>query len=57
MKRASLCVEWLGPTKFILTGRLAEIYVFDMERPPTSDKLVLKPFSMEEENPCYTTLP
>lgn len=57
MKNAALSVEWITPTKFIMTGRLAEVYVFDLNSPPKTGKLLLKPFSIEEDNPCYTTLP
>ena len=47
MRKAALCLQWIGPTKFIMTGRLAEIFVFDLTNPPKSGKLLLKPFSME----------
>lgn len=30
-----------------MTGRLAEIYIFDLAKPPKDNKLILKPFSME----------
>jgi hypothetical protein len=51
-------VEWISESKFMMTGRLAEIYIFDMANLPKSDKITLKPFSMEDdENPVYKTLP
>lgn len=57
MKKAAMCVSWLDDRRFMLTGKIAEIYIMDLMKAPKSGNLELKPFSMEEEDPAYKTLP